>query len=142
MLILGSLLWQTTGAGAPPPAPPVTPTQIPSGGIPAPAPRDREARARDRDRFGIADPVLAAIRDVAARQAERLEADAQKQYDELAGELQLRNIEMQGRYLEALALEREALIRQEIALLMQKFLLSEAEAIILLTLMAAAASVA
>ena len=141
MLILGNLLWRTTGAGAPPPAPPAPSAVIPSGGIPSPAPRSREDRARDRERFGISDPVLQAIRDVAARQAERLEQDSQKQYDELAGELALRKEEMEGRYLEALAIEREALIRAEIAMLMKKFLLSEDEAIIVLTLMAAAATV-
>jgi len=71
--------------------------------------------SRERERFGIPDLAKQAIADVAARQAERLEQDRQRQFDELAGELKLRNLEWQTGYLNVLATERERLIDAEIS---------------------------
>ena len=93
----------------------------PSGGFPQDRDygrartRTREELAKERERFGIPDTALEAINLVAAQQARRLELDAQKQLDELRGELKLRGLELEAGYLEALAQTREALISAEIA---------------------------
>ncbi|WP_323165328.1 hypothetical protein, partial [Pseudomonas atacamensis] len=55
------------------------------------------------------------ILEVAQQQAQRLELDRQKQFEELSRELRLRNIEWEGRYLESLNLERQRLIDLEIS---------------------------
>jgi hypothetical protein len=117
MLILGSLLWRTTGVGAPP-APPADTAVRPSGGFPAnDRARSREEISRARERFGIRDDVAQALAAVAQRQAEaslteQTEADEQKRFDELYRELQLRSIEFEARYLEALAGMREAFLEE------------------------------
>src|SRR5678816_2562519 len=78
--------------------------------------RPPEELRKQREELGIIPPEAQdAIAEVAARQAERLELDAQKQYDELRGELLLRNIQIETRHLEELAAIRERLIREEIA---------------------------
>ena len=90
----------------------------PSGGYPIPADRRRSRKeiSEARQRLGIEDALaIEAIAEVAARQAKRLELDRQKQYDELQGELRLRSIEWQARYLDAMNAERERLIGLEIA---------------------------
>lgn len=71
---------------------------------------------RSREEFGVI-PKQAeeVIGQVALNQAERLEIDQQKRFDELLRELQLRGIEFEARYLEALNAQREALINAEIA---------------------------
>ena len=120
MLILGSMLWRTTGAGSPPapPAPPPDTAVRPSGGFPAnDRARSREEISRARERFGIRDEVAQALAEVARRQAEaaiteQTEDDEQKRFDELYRELQLRSIEFEARYLEALAAMREAFIEE------------------------------
>ena len=106
--------------GGVPPAPPATVTAPligggynPSQGL-YPRPPSREQVSRDRERFGLRDAVSLAIAEVAARQAQRLELDAQKRFEELSRELQLRGIEWEGRYLEALNVRRERLIDAEI----------------------------
>jgi hypothetical protein len=81
----------------------------------------------------------AVIADVAARQAERLELDAQKRFEELSRELQLKGIEWEARYLEALNIQREALIDAEIGARLRARLQGEEELLVLL-LMAAASS--
>ena len=91
--------------------------------------RTPEEVRREREDFGILPRRI--IADVAARQAERLEQDAQKQYDELQRELQLQGIEWDARYLAALADLRERLIGEEIARRLQMQLNNEATMMLL-----------
>ena len=110
------------------------------GGIPYQGTLHRRTKrdiTEERERFGIPDEAKEAIAAVAAQQAARLEQDRQKQYDELAGELKLRNLEFSAGYFEALAVERERLINAEIALRLRQKLMDD-EALMLLVLMAAA----
>jgi hypothetical protein len=128
--------------GSTPPTPPadVVIAQIVGGGIPAHGTlrlRGREGRsradvARDRERFGI--KAAAVIAAVAERQAERLEGDEQKRFDELLRELQLREIEWDARYLEAMNLQRQSLIDAEIGRLLQ---IKNDEEIVMLMMLAA-----
>ena len=92
MLILGSLLWRTTGVGAPPAPPPATVDDRPKGtaewlwqsAVDRRAPEDVR---RARERFGVLPREAAeAIAEVAARQVERSEQDEQKRFDELLRE--------------------------------------------------------
>jgi len=142
MLILGSMLWKTTGAGAPTPTPTPTPPPSdqprPAGGFPASEGERRRRTAEDirraRERYGIADEVAMAIREVAERQAAaqaaaQAKADEQKQFDELYRELELRAIQFDARYLEALAEMRSLYIEQ--------FKRQEEEEILLLLLISA-----
>ena len=123
MLILGSLIWSTTGNEGivipPAPTPDVGPPP-PSGGIPHDYAYDRKRTRKEiseeRKRFGVIDELAAkTIADVAARQVERLEHDKHKQFEELLREIELRGIKWEARYLEALNVQREALIKAEIA---------------------------
>lgn len=117
------------------------PTTPPSGGFPAADQAQRRTRSdvsRDRERFGLQDEIARAIAEVAAQQAERLEQDKQKQFEELNRELELRGIEWDARYLESLNYERERLINAEIGLRLRQRLQDEEE-LMLLVLMAAAA---
>lgn len=118
MIILGQLFW-TTGKGGFVPPPVVDQPVPPSGGYlheRAGRRRGEDELRRQRQELGIIPAeVQALVTEVAARQAERLELDAQKQYDELQGELRLRNIEIQTAHLEAMNAERERLIGAEIA---------------------------
>ncbi len=101
--------------------------------------RSRKQISEDRERFGLKDAyALETIVEVAQRQVARLEVDPQKQYDELANELKLRQIEFAAGYLEALAIERERLISEELQrrLLQQQ---REDEQVISLVLLAAGA---
>ncbi len=104
--------------------------------------RTKQELRRQRQELGILPAEVAAIEDVAARQVDRLEQDRQKQYDELAGELALRKLEMRAGMMEALALERERLMGVEIAARMQEqvILQRNENEIMLLTLIAAAAA--
>ena len=141
MLLLGTLFWET-GAGTPaPPPPPADTTPPPRGTVPwlsdLGARRTKRDISRERERYGIQDELaLAAIAEVAARQAERLELDEQKRFEELSRELELRRIEWDARYLEALNVMRERLIGEEIAALMHRKLRDE-EDILVLMMMAA-----
>jgi len=108
----------------------VTTTVQPSGGYPTTHERRRTRKeiSEARQRIGIEDAIAKeAIAEVAARQAERLELDKQKQFDELHGELRLRNIEWQTRYLEAMNAEREHLIGVEIGRRLRERLARQAE---------------
>lgn len=124
----------------PPPAdvavagPPVGGGYNPSQGL-YPRYPDKLARSKDRERFGIRDAVALAIAEVAARQAERLEQDEHKRFEELHRELELRGIEWRASYLEALNLERGRLIDAEIGRLLKRKL--EDEMIVLMLLAAA-----
>ena len=144
MLILGSLLCRTTGVGAPPAPPPATVDDRPKGtaewlwqqAVDRRAPEDVR---RARERFGVLPREAAeAIAEVAARQVERSEQDEQKRFDELLRELQLRSIEFEARYLDALAVMRERLIEEakQTAIRRQQ---QEEEVLILLMLAAAVA---
>lgn len=108
----------------------------PSQGL-YPRPPDKHQISRARKRLGLEDEVAKAIAHVAARQAETLELDAQKRFEELHRELQLRGIEWEARYLEALNLERERLIDAEIASRLKEKLRRDNEDIIVLMLLAA-----
>ena len=120
MLLFGTLYWRT-GAGIPTPPPPPAPDAERPRGRAAwlldyrDERRTQEDIRRARERFGITDEAAAAIREVALRQAERLEQDAQKRFEEL---------------------ERERLISEEIALRIRK--IQNDEEVILMLLMAAA----
>lgn len=102
--------------------------------------RSPEDIRKARQRFGVIPPdAEAAIAEVAIRQAARIETDAQKQYDELAGELKLRELEFKAEYLEALAAERERLINEEIGRRLKQLQLENDNGVLLMLLMAAAA---
>src|SRR4051812_46969320 len=115
MLILGNMLWRTTGAGSPPPPTPpvVPPDDRPKGtaewlGPPYQDQRSRESISKARARFGITDAAAEVIAAVAARQAaeeaaQAAAADEQRRYEEFSRELELRSLEFEGRYLEALS---------------------------------------
>ncbi|MGH9426754.1 MAG: hypothetical protein ACRD2L_10700 [Terriglobia bacterium] len=124
MLILGSLLWTTTGAGvAPPPPAPPAPEVIPSGGFPARELREALEGRSWRDKLKeqpIQEHAIQAIEQIAYRQAQSLELDKQKRFEDLSRELQIREIEWDSRYLELLNQRREALIDQEIGLLLRQ----------------------
>ena len=143
MLLFGTLFWRT-GAGTPtPPPPPAAPQEQPKGraewlGDYLPDRRDPEQIRRDRQRFGIIPPdVREVIDEVAARQAQRLEQDKQRQLDELRGELRLRELDLRAGYLEALGEARQKLIEEEIKRRLAQ--LSEDEQVILLVMLAAGA---
>lgn len=126
---------------APPPPPPAAAVQ-PSGGFPAhDRARTRKQVSEARKRFGLEDTykderAAQVIANVAARQAEALEQDELKRFEELSRQLQLEGLEFDRRYLELLNQERERLIDLEIA---QRFkYLREQEEIILMLLAAAA----
>lgn len=77
--------------------------------------RTKEDIRRDREKFGVIPKrVEKVIQKVAKRQALSDEQDRQKQYDELAGELKLRNLALEAGYFESLALEREVLIAEKV----------------------------
>lgn len=76
--------------------------------------RTKEEVRKEREKYGIIPKqVERIISQVAKRQALAEEQDRQKQYDELAGELKLRNLEIEATYLESLALEREILLAEK-----------------------------
>jgi hypothetical protein len=142
MLILGSLLWRTTGVGAPPAPPAPAVDERPKGtaewlwqkAVDQRAPEDVR---RARERFGVLPRQAAeAIAEVAARQVDRAEQDEQKRFDELLRELQLRSLEFEARYLDALAVMRERLIEEEKRRALAR--MREEEDILVLLLMAAA----
>ena len=77
--------------------------------------RTKEDVRRDREKFGVIPKrVEKVIQEVAARQAQSDEQDKQKQYDELAGELKLRNLALEAGYFDSLALEREVLVAEKL----------------------------
>ena len=77
--------------------------------------RTKEDVRRDREKFGVIPKrVEKVIQEVAARQAQSDEQDKQKQYDELAGELKLRNLALEAGYFDSLALEREVLVAEKV----------------------------
>ena len=122
----------------------VTPDYVPGGGS-SPSQgysgyetkvRTKEEVRREREDLGILPKRI--IEEVAQRQAERLETDKQKHFEELNRELELRGVEWDSRYLESLNEVRERLINAEISLRLRQKLMDE-EALMLLTLIAASA---
>ena len=96
----------------------VTPPSIaPSGGFPANDRRGRKEISKARERFGLIDETKQKadriIHEIALRQAQRDEQDRQKQFEELSRELKINEIEWEGKYLEALVVERERLVKEK-----------------------------
>ena len=116
-------------------------TAIVGGGIPSHGTlrlrrrdgRTREEIRRDRERFGIV--AARVVASVAASQAERLEVDGHKRFEELLRELELRGLEFDARYLEALNEQRQRLIDAEIKVRLRQMLDDE---MVVLMLLAAA----
>lgn len=75
---------------------------------------------RRRRELGIREEVHEIIEKVAERQVKALSTDDQQNFEELERELELKGLEWDAKYLEALNLRRELLIEQEIALLLKK----------------------
>ena len=102
--------------------------------------------SNSRKRLGIEDAyeleqaarAAAIIADVAARQAQTLERDEQKRFEELTRQLALERIEFRAAHLEALNRERERLIDLEIARLLRKKLETDDEVLLMLLMVAAA----
>ena len=124
--------WTDAGGAPPPPPPPAAPAIVPSGGIPY---HPYLGRLERRKKHGIPQEVDEIIKQVAASQVARLEADKQKQFEELERELALKALTWERKYLRALAEEREFLVDQEIGrLLWEKYRQQEEEAIIAILL--------
>lgn len=98
--------------------------------------RTREQLVEDRQRFGIPPKVADVIEEVAKRQAETLEPDEQKRFEELERQLALEKIAWNGKYLGYLNDARQKLIDQEIAERL-KAKLEEEELMVMLFLTAA-----
>lgn len=80
----------------------------------------------------IPEQIQEVILDVAERQTQRLEHDELKRLEELERELQVRGVEWESRYLEALNEEREFLINQEIGRLLRQKLENDRTALVLI----------
>ena len=100
--------------------------------------RTREEISKAREAFGLIDRhALQVIESVALRQAQSLEVDEQKRFDELKNSLDLEKIQWNTRYLELMNLQREAFIEAEIASrLSAKLALDERNQLMLLALAA------
>ena len=96
--------------------------------------RTPEDVRRIREELGIIPRRV--IEEVATRQVERLEVDEQKIFDELYREIELKGLQWEARYLEALNAQRELLINEEIARRLQQGINNEAT--MMLLVMAAA----
>lgn len=139
--MLAPLIVTLLGDGTPPPAPEV-PIVRPSGGWPSThgeRGRSRGEVSEARKRLGLDDGyrVSTIIADVAVRQAERLEQDQQKIFDELLRELELQGLEFDARYLDALAIQRQGLIDAEIAARLQRMIRDDEEMLLMLLVLAA-----
>ena len=126
------------------PVVPPTP-QFPIGGGYNPSQgRTKQKISRDREKLGLEDELARksrqaaeqVIREVALRQAEKLELDKQKQFEELSRELKLNKIQWEGQYLQDLNRERERLITLEIATRLKAKLSEEADLMALILLAA------
>ena len=82
--------------------------------------KSRKRIRKEREALGISAEVLDLIDGVAKRQAEVVQSDPQKQFEELERALDLAQIEWQGRYLEVLNDLRERYISEEISRLLAK----------------------
>ena len=122
------------------PVVPAAPQQVGGGGYIRHHPdyfRKSRKRIRDeREALGIPASVLDLLEGVAKRQAEALQSDAQKQFEELERALELADVEWQGRYLEVLNDLRERFISEEISRLLAKKLSDEEDEMRLMALAA------
>ena len=101
--------------------------------------RTKKEIKEERERLGILPrKVERIIQDVALRQAQKLELDKQKQFEELSRDLRLNKIEWEGKFLEALNQEREKLIDREIASRLRVRLRDQEDMLFLLAMAAAA----
>lgn len=107
----------------------------PSQGL-YPRPPDKQQVSKARKRVGLEDEVARAIAQIAAGQAARLELDAQKRFEELNRELQLRDIQWDAQYLDTLNQARERLIDAEIATRLKAKLRADDEIIVFMLLAA------
>ena len=82
--------------------------------------KSRKRIRKEREALGISAEILDLIDGVAKRQALGVASDSQKQLDELHRELQIAEVEWQGRYLEVLNDLRERYISEEISRLLAK----------------------
>lgn len=110
------------------------------GGIPHDTHRTKQDISKDRKRLGLEDEeylkAQQVIQDVAKRQAERLELDKQKQFEELSRELKLNKLEWEGQYLDSLNETRERLITLEIGVRLKARIQEESDLIMLMLLAA------
>lgn len=90
---------------------------------------------REREELGIIPKRI--IEEVAARQVQTLEQDEQKRFEELSRELELKGVQWEARYLEALNEQRSMLLTVEIARRLQQKITDEE----LMTLIMLAAAV-
>lgn len=97
--------------------------------------RTPEELRRKRDEFGIPNHAAEIIKAVALRQAEALRQDEQQRFDELVGELELRGVVWDARYLTALNSLREREIDAEIGRRLR--ILQDNEDILTLVMLAA-----
>ena len=116
-------------------APPVVVTEAPrpggAGRVLLRRPISRVQRELlDKER--ISREALQAIAEVARRQAERLELDEHKRFEELERELSLRSVEWEARYLDLLNEQRESLINEEIGRLLRRKIAEEEELLLIL----------
>ena len=84
------------------------------------------------DKERLSREALESIAEVARRQAERLELDEQKRFEELERELSLRSVEWEARYLDLLNEQRESLINEEIGRLLRRKIAEEEELLLIL----------
>lgn len=111
--------WGNSWGGVnPDPAPPDQPEQFSGGYLAATRRRQKDEIRRDRDRFGITEEGMAVVEAVAARQSETPPGDEQKRMEELLRELELRGIEWNARYMDALTVERRLLSEKKRRLLL------------------------
>ena len=84
------------------------------------------------DKERISREAAQAISEVARRQAERLELDELKRFEELERELSLRSVEWEARYLDLLNEQRESLVNEEIGRLLRRKIAEEEELLLIL----------
>jgi hypothetical protein len=123
--------------GEAPPVVEVIPTTVPSGGFRRGDPYRYTRRPEIKKLFEEIPPKVAQVISVVAEhQVENLRLDDHQRLEELVRELELEGLEWNTKYLNALNLQREALIDEEISerlhLLKRR---REEEAIIMLILM-------
>lgn len=96
----------------------------------------RNWRSWKRDEEKIPDEVIEIVEAVATRQTQDTRLDDVQRIEELTRELQLRNIELESVYFEALSAERERLIDEELKMRLQSVQRKRAGAIIAMLVMA------
>ena len=98
--------------------------------------KSRKQIRKEREAVGISTQVLDLIDGVAKRQAEVVQSDPQKQFEELERALELAEVDWQARYLEVLNDLRERYISEEISRLLAKKLSDEEDEMRLMALAA------